>query len=423
MDLEAPDAEINPFTGGLSPIPIQQNSFVQNSINRKLLYTKAEIDALLAAVGTSTPNLWEDAALTSEVWVTPTSAPNHLIIGTTDDAAALSTNLGGGIRAMFIDNTNQGLTYFTNTAYGGNSFVPLGGTFVGGHAGGTATSPSATGAGNNLGIYGFMAHDDSVWTINSGSFTYLLAGFYGQALTQPSSQSFDFRGYLGALGFEAFTYDMLNSTGRAYIYLNRLNQSVAIKFGSGAGVTFQTEPGTGNIGINATPNVNNRLLVNDYVTGNGAADVQFTAKAADHKPLIVQGFTSQSVALQEWQDSTGAILRQVDQNGAISKRVATLTDAATVTPNSDTADAGILTTLSQATTIANPTGSPYNMQQYQLRIKSTTARALTWGNQFRGSNDLPLPAITSGNSKTDYFGFEWNSADSKWDIMALNRGF
>lgn len=110
-------------------------------------------------------------------------------------------------------------------------------------------------------------------------------------------------------------------------------------------------------------------------------------------------------------------------NKRITPRIHTLTDAATVTPDSDSYDGGLLATLSQATQIANPTGTPVNFQKYTLRIKSTTARALTYGAQFRGSADLALPAATSGASLTDYLVFQWNSADSKWDCVGRNFGF
>lgn len=110
-------------------------------------------------------------------------------------------------------------------------------------------------------------------------------------------------------------------------------------------------------------------------------------------------------------------------SGGGAPTIETLTDAATVTPDSDANDGGILTTLSQATLIANPTGTPDNLQKYTLRIKSTAARALTWGNQFRFSTDIPDPATTSGASLTDYLVFLRNTADSKWDCVGKTFGF
>lgn len=124
---------------------------------------------------------------------------------------------------------------------------------------------------------------------------------------------------------------------------------------------------------------------------------------------------------------TGTVVGTTDTqtltNKRLTRRVATLTDSATVTPDVDSYDAGILTTLSQTTTIANPTGTPTDMQTYVLRIKSTSARSLSFGAQFRGSTDIALPTTTSGSSLTDYFGFVWNAADSKWDIIAKTAGF
>jgi hypothetical protein len=110
-------------------------------------------------------------------------------------------------------------------------------------------------------------------------------------------------------------------------------------------------------------------------------------------------------------------------NKRITRRVATLTDAATVTIATDSYDGGILTSLSQATLLANPTGTPTNFQLYVLRIKSAAAQTLTYDTQFRGSTDLPLPAATTGSSKTDYFMFQWNSADNTWDILSKNFSF
>lgn len=106
-----------------------------------------------------------------------------------------------------------------------------------------------------------------------------------------------------------------------------------------------------------------------------------------------------------------------------SKRVISLTDAATVTPNSATTDVGVLATLSQTTNFANPTGSPADYQEIVLRIKSTAIRTISFGVAYRGSLDLVLPTATSGSSLTDYFAFRYNSADAKWDYVAKNAGF
>lgn len=106
----------------------------------------------------------------------------------------------------------------------------------------------------------------------------------------------------------------------------------------------------------------------------------------------------------------------------LTKRVIALTDAATITPNADTMDMGTLASLSQTTNFANPSGTPTDGQLLILRIKSVTARAVTWGTQYRGG-DTPLPTTTQGANKTEYWGFIRHAADSKWDHMQLGGGF
>ncbi len=113
-------------------------------------------------------------------------------------------------------------------------------------------------------------------------------------------------------------------------------------------------------------------------------------------------------------------------NKRITARVAPLTDAGTVTPATDSFDGGVLTSLSQSTAFAIPTGTPTDGQRYFIRIKSSTARTLSWSSStggYRGSADLALPLTTSGSSLTDYIIFSYNAADSKWDILGRNMGF
>lgn len=111
-------------------------------------------------------------------------------------------------------------------------------------------------------------------------------------------------------------------------------------------------------------------------------------------------------------------------NKFITPQVQSVADAGgTLTPVSITNDMAIATALSQATTIAAPTGSPVQGEKLVIRLKDNgTARALTWNAIYRASSDLALPTTTI-LSKTLYCGFIYNSTDTKWDLVAYLNNF
>ncbi len=88
-------------------------------------------------------------------------------------------------------------------------------------------------------------------------------------------------------------------------------------------------------------------------------------------------------------------------------RVQTVTDAATITPNTDTNDAVDIAAIAQTFTIANPTGTPTNLKMLVIRILDNgTGRAITFGNQYRAMGNA-LPTTTIAN-KHMILGFFWN---------------
>ncbi len=110
-------------------------------------------------------------------------------------------------------------------------------------------------------------------------------------------------------------------------------------------------------------------------------------------------------------------------NKRINPRIGTEASSATSTPTADTVDQWNVTALAAADAFAAPTGTPVNGQGLIIRIKDNgTARALTWNAIYRASSDLALPTTTI-ISKTLYLGFKYNTADSKWDLLALLNNF
>ena len=109
-------------------------------------------------------------------------------------------------------------------------------------------------------------------------------------------------------------------------------------------------------------------------------------------------------------------------NKRVTKRVQSVADASTVTPNADSDDAVDITAIAQAFTIANPSGTPTNFQTLIIRIKDNgTARAITWGNGYvAGGVALPSTTVLS---KILNLGFIYNTANTlnKWQLVASSQ--
>lgn len=108
-----------------------------------------------------------------------------------------------------------------------------------------------------------------------------------------------------------------------------------------------------------------------------------------------------------------------------NRRVVAVADGTTFTPTADTADVNTQDN-TQATgnlTMAAPTGTPVDGQKIIFEITSVDVQTFVWNAIYRGSVDLALPASSTGSDKTDYMGFIYRSADTKWDLLAKNMGF
>jgi hypothetical protein len=92
--------------------------------------------------------------------------------------------------------------------------------------------------------------------------------------------------------------------------------------------------------------------------------------------------------------------------------------AATVTPVSGN-DIVTITAQAEALTLANPTGTWSEGQDFFIRIKDNgTARAITYGSNYRAIG-VTLPPSTTA-SKTTYLGLVYNSTDTKWDVIGVS---
>lgn len=110
---------------------------------------------------------------------------------------------------------------------------------------------------------------------------------------------------------------------------------------------------------------------------------------------------------------------------SIGPRLVYLADATSITVNVDTTDVAQQnnTQAVGTLTVNAPTGTIVDAEKFILRIKSTNIQTFSWDTVFAGSTDGSLPATTTGSSKTDYMGFMYMTADSKWHMIAKNFGF
>ncbi|TAK89618.1 hypothetical protein EPO04_00725 [Patescibacteria group bacterium] len=137
-----------------------------------------------------------------------------------------------------------------------------------------------------------------------------------------------------------------------------------------------------------------------------------TLKTDDNLIVAAAGTAANSVANI---DAT-----QTLTNKRITKRISSNTSSSTPTPNADTTDVYLLTALAVGATFGAPTGTPTDGQSLIIRIKDNgTARSLAWNAIYRAvGTSLPTTTVIS---KTHYLGFIYNSADSKWDCLAVSQ--
>lgn len=108
---------------------------------------------------------------------------------------------------------------------------------------------------------------------------------------------------------------------------------------------------------------------------------------------------------------------------AVGDAVVALTDGATIATNAALGNV-FTVTLGGNRTLSNPT-NPTSGQKivYRVTQDGTGSRTLSFGTAFRFSTDVPSPTLSTAAGATDYLGFIYNAAASKWDCLAVSRGY
>lgn len=103
------------------------------------------------------------------------------------------------------------------------------------------------------------------------------------------------------------------------------------------------------------------------------------------------------------------------------QRVTSETSSATPSINVDITDYHRITALAVDVTsfTTNLTGTPSAGQKLIIEVTPTATRTVTWGTAFEDGNVHTLPTEFTGTT-TVLLGFMWNSATSKFKLVALD---
>ena len=158
-------------------------------------------------------------------------------------------------------------------------------------------------------------------------------------------------------------------------------------------------------------------------SAGASGDVVGPASATANAVALFDGTTGKLIKDSATTLPTGSLVgttaTQTLTNKRIDPRVSSAAATATLTPDISAFDQYNLTAQDQALTIAAPTGTPVDGNKLILRILDNgTARALTWNAIYRVVGTV-LPTTTVA-TRTTYVGCIYNSADTVWDVVAVN---
>lgn len=364
-----PDYEIDEFDGKLKPVRLQQNSMVFSPINRKLLYTKSEIDALFAN-SHGGDSFWGLSTYSSNDYLQPKDTTNNILIGA-NLTSTIATDLNAA-SAIFNDSVNSpggGLNYFVNATYG-TSFLGIGGLFMSLRGRGTASSPAQTNATDYLGAHVFAGIDQN-GHVSLSSANHIFPGYWSAATSNAVSTVMESKLYIGGIITPMFSFD----TSTNDIKFNESQLDANMMWYYDLGIAMTLDGGTGIV---------------DAAVG-----------------LTQGGVTVPTIS------STNTLT-----NKRVTPRVVTTTSSATPTINTDNVDVYGLTAQAEDITsfTSNLSGTPTDGQKLWIYVVGTATRAITWGSSFENGAST-LPTTTVGTQRLDV-GVIWNAVSSKWRCVA-----
>lgn len=216
---------------------------------------------------------------------------------------------------------------------------------------------------------------------------------------------------------EATANAAFDAVSQAMIFGRRQSTSTGLTWGYFGG-RFTKPDGT-NINVaNGTVALSASTINYVEVDKNATVSKNTAGFSASATPLytIVTG----TATVTSWTDH-----RDGTQGNRLArgKRAVSLTFATTMTINWDEVDVARVTLTDSISALTFTAG--YDGQAVTLKAKqdATGSRTMPQPANVRVSVDIPWPTLTTTGSKMDYLGFVYDATDSKWDLVAVTKGF
>lgn len=350
---------------------------------------------------------YDDASIMAS-FASSTTSYNQVILQNKSADPAASTNLNVSNNAATAS-TNFGEFGINSTAFSGaGSFNLAGATYlasastdlvIGTYGANTVHFVANSGTTDAMTI----ASDNSVSFPTSGAITLPVGNTAARPATANAgmfrfnNQTSTFEGYTGIAwstvggGVSSFS---AGSTG----FTPSVASTGAVVLG---GVLL---PASGGTGVN---NASNTITLSGNLATVGGFPITLTTTGTTAITLPTSGTVVTTDATQTL------------TNKRLTPRVISVATATTLTPPADTCDTYDVTALATGAAVGVPSGTATNSQKILIRIYSAAVQALSW-NAIYQPIGVTLPSTTAAGKWT-YIGIVYNTAATKWDVIAVGQ--
>lgn len=349
---------------------------------------------------------YDDASIMAS-FASSTTSYNQVILQNKSADPAASTNLNVSNNAATAS-TNFGEFGINSSAFSGSGSFNLAG----------ATYLASASTDLVIGTYGanavhFVANSgttDAMTIASDNSVSFPTLGAItlpvGNTAARPvSANAGMFRFNNQTTTFEGYTGTAWSTVGGGVSSFSTGSTGFTASPSTGAVVLAGIlNPASGGTGVN---NGTNTLTLAGNLSTVGAFPIALTATATTAITLPTTGVLVTETATQTL------------TNKRLTPRVVSVATATTLTPPADTCDTYDVTALATGAAVGVPSGTATNSQKILIRIYSAAAQALSW-NAIYQPIGVTLPTTTAAGKWT-YIGIVYNTAATKWDVIAVGQ--